>query len=68
MSLSVVGQGLEDPSELDPAVPVDGGISLLLAVGAALGGRRLLALVVRRQRRLRVLPLLLLLASLLPLE
>jgi len=42
MSLSVVGQGLEDPSELDPAVPVDGGISLLLAVGAALGGRRLM--------------------------
>jgi hypothetical protein len=42
VSLSVVGQGLEDPSELDPAVPVDGGISLLLAVGAALGGRRLM--------------------------
>jgi hypothetical protein len=35
-------QSPDDPSELDPAVPIDGGISLLLAAGAALGGRRLL--------------------------
>ena len=33
----------EDPSPLDPAVPIDGGISLLLAAGAALGGRKLFA-------------------------
>ena len=31
----------DDPSPTDPAVPVDGGISLLLAAGAALGGRKL---------------------------
>jgi hypothetical protein len=30
-----------DPSADDPAAPVDGGISLLLAAGAAYGGRRL---------------------------
>jgi hypothetical protein len=35
-------QSPDDPSEFDPAVPIDGGISLLLAAGAALGGRRLL--------------------------
>ena len=31
----------EDPSPDDPAVPVDGGLSLLLAAGAAYAGRRL---------------------------
>ena len=31
----------DDPSVDDPAVPVDGGLSLLLAAGAAYGGRRL---------------------------
>lgn len=31
----------EDPSSYDPAVPVDGGITILLAAGAALGGRKL---------------------------
>jgi peptidoglycan/LPS O-acetylase OafA/YrhL len=43
LCLSVGGYSLdpEDPSTLDPAVPVDGGISLLLAAGAALGGRKL---------------------------
>jgi hypothetical protein len=30
-----------DPSPSDPAVPIDGGITLLLAVGAAYGVRRL---------------------------
>jgi hypothetical protein len=30
-----------DPSANDPAVPIDGGITLLLAVGAAYGVRRL---------------------------
>ena len=30
-----------DPSADDPAVPIDGGITLLLAVGAAYGVRRL---------------------------
>ena len=32
--------GLDDPSVDDPAVPVDGGLSLLLAAGAAYGVRR----------------------------
>lgn len=43
VSLSIGGysQDPEDPSTFDPAVPVDGGISLLLAAGAALGGRKL---------------------------
>ncbi len=31
----------DEPSTDDPAVPVDGGISLLLAAGAAYGTRRL---------------------------
>jgi hypothetical protein len=30
-----------DPSPSDPAVPIDGGITLLLAAGAAYGVRRL---------------------------
>jgi hypothetical protein len=33
--------GLDDPSVDDPAVPVDGGLSLLLAAGAAYGAGRL---------------------------
>lgn len=33
--------GLDDPSIDDPAVPVDGGLSLLLAAGAAYGAGRL---------------------------
>jgi hypothetical protein len=32
-----------DPSANDPAVPVDGGISLLLAAGAGLAAKKLLA-------------------------
>ena len=31
----------DDPSQNDPAVPIDGGLSLLLAAGAVYGGRRL---------------------------
>ena len=31
----------DDPSLNDPAVPIDGGISLLLAAGAVYGARRL---------------------------
>jgi hypothetical protein len=30
----------DDPSPDDPAAPIDGGISLLLAAGAAYGGRK----------------------------
>ncbi len=30
-------QGPDDPSENDPAIPADGGISLLLAAGVAYG-------------------------------
>jgi hypothetical protein len=37
-----LAQDPDDPSPTDPAVPVDGGISLLLAAGAAYGSRRLL--------------------------
>ena len=33
----------DDPSPTDPAVPVDGGISLLLAAGAGLAAKKLLA-------------------------
>lgn len=31
----------DDPSPSDPGTPVDGGLSLLLAAGAAYAGRRL---------------------------
>ena len=31
----------DDPADGDGMVPVDGGLSLLLAAGAAFGGRRL---------------------------
>ena len=42
ISTVVVAQsGLDDPSVDDPAVPVDGGLSLLLAAGAAYGAGRL---------------------------
>jgi hypothetical protein len=41
LSVGGYSQDPEDPSTLDPAVPVDGGISLLLAAGSALGGRKL---------------------------
>jgi len=37
-----LAQDPDDPSPTDPAVPVDGGITLLLAAGAAYGSRRLL--------------------------
>lgn len=43
LSIGGYSQDPDDPSTLDPAVPVDGGISLLLAAGAALGGRKLFA-------------------------
>ena len=33
----------DDPSPTDPAVPVDGGISLLLAAGTGLAAKKLLA-------------------------
>lgn len=41
LSLGGYSQDPDDPSTFDPAVPIDGGISLLLAAGAALGGRQL---------------------------
>ena len=42
ISTAVVAQtGPDDPSVDDPAVPVDGGLSLLLAAGAAYGAGRL---------------------------
>jgi hypothetical protein len=37
----LMAQAPDEPSVDDPAVPVDGGLSLLLAAGAAYGGRRL---------------------------
>ena len=40
---------IDDPSTQDPAMPVDGGLSLLLAAAAVYGGRRLL----KRQATLR---------------
>ena len=39
-SAPLLAQTPEDPSVDDPAVPVDGGLSLLLAAGAAYGVRR----------------------------
>lgn len=38
---TVQAQAPDEPSTDDPAVPVDGGISLLLAAGTAYGARRL---------------------------
>ena len=39
--LAQTGTDPGDPSADDPAAPVDGGISLLLAAGAVYGGRKL---------------------------
>lgn len=41
--LTVHAQAPDDPSTDDPAVPVDGGISLLLGAGAVLGGRKVMS-------------------------
>jgi hypothetical protein len=41
----------DDPSPNDPAVPVDGGITLLLAAGAAYAGRRLYRKETKAQRK-----------------
>ena len=41
ISQPLQAQTPEDPSPDDPAVPVDGGLSLLLAAGAAYAGRRI---------------------------
>ncbi len=43
MNVCVAQTGTDpgDPSADDPAAPVDGGISLLLAAGAVYGGRKL---------------------------
>jgi hypothetical protein len=38
---TTMAQDPGDPSADDPAAPVDGGITLLLAAGAAYGARRL---------------------------
>ena len=38
---TAMAQDPGDPSADDPAAPVDGGITLLLAAGAAYGARRL---------------------------
>jgi hypothetical protein len=38
---TAMAQDPGDPSTDDPAAPVDGGITLLLAAGAAYGARRL---------------------------
>jgi hypothetical protein len=43
-----LAQDPDDPSPTDPAVPVDGGITLLLAAGAAYGSRRF---VVKKPRK-----------------
>ena len=41
MSEPLLAQSPDDPSTDDPAVPIDGGLSLLLAAGTAYAGRRL---------------------------
>ena len=41
MSQPLQAQDPGDPSPADPAVSVDGGLSLLLAAGAAYAGRRI---------------------------
>ncbi len=48
-SLDASAQEPDDPSPLDPAVPIDGGLSLLLSAGAVYGGRRVM--VCLRQER-----------------
>lgn len=47
ISVPLLAQTPDDPSIDDPAVPVDGGLSLLLAAGAVYGVRR----VRRRSKR-----------------
>ena len=41
LSINAFSQA-DDPADGDGTVPVDGGLSLLLAAGAAFGGNRLL--------------------------
>jgi hypothetical protein len=41
-SVNANSQTIEDPADGDGTVPVDGGISLLLAAGAGLAARKLL--------------------------
>ena len=38
---TAMAQAPEDPSPLDPAVPVDGGLSLLIAAGTVYGAGRI---------------------------
>lgn len=42
LTLSLKAFSLDDPADGDGTVPVDGGISLLLAAGAAFGTRRVM--------------------------
>ena len=48
-SVNAYTQTIDDPADGDGTVPVDGGISLLLAAGAAYGSRRF---VVKKPRKL----------------
>ena len=41
LTISINAFSRDDPSDGDGTVPIDGGISLLLAAGAAYAGRRL---------------------------
>ena len=41
LTISITAFSQDDPSDGDGTVPIDGGISLLLAAGAAYAGRRL---------------------------
>lgn len=41
MSQAVMGQFPSDPPADPAAVPIDGGLSILIAAGAALGGKKL---------------------------
>ena len=41
LTISILAFSQDDPADGDGLVPVDGGLSLLLAAGAAYAGRRL---------------------------
>jgi hypothetical protein len=50
LTLSFNAFSMEDPADGDGLVPVDGGLSLLLAAGAAYAGRRLYRKGAKEQR------------------
>ena len=50
LTISIHAFSQDDPADGDGTVPVDGGLSLLLAAGAAFAGRRLYRKGAKEQR------------------